>query len=63
LRRALLEGWSSLEIVDGERELGVQIAASSVDTMVSRARSSLARAGWQLPDRGRRHCLEYDRRR
>lgn len=54
LRRALLEGWTSLEIVDGERELGVPIAASSVDTMISRARSSFARAGWRLPDRRRR---------
>jgi hypothetical protein len=54
LCRALLEGWTSLEIVDEEKRLGVPIAASSVDTMISRARSSFARAGWHLPDRRRR---------
>lgn len=48
LRRSLLEGWSSEEIVRAE---GGRIAASSVDTLVYRLRRRLERSGVELPSR------------
>jgi DNA-directed RNA polymerase specialized sigma24 family protein len=48
LRLALLEGWSSSEIVRAERGA---LAASTVDTLVHRARRRLARGGVKLPNR------------
>lgn len=48
LRLALLEGWSSSEIVIAERGA---LAASTVDTLVYRARRRLARGGVELPKR------------
>lgn len=48
LRLALLEGWSSHEIVRAE---GGALAASTVDTLVHRARRRLARGGVKLPNR------------
>lgn len=51
LRRALLEGWSSREIVRAE---GHKLAASTVDTLVHRARRRLARGGMELPSRRRK---------
>lgn len=50
LRLALLEGWSSREIARAE---GWSLAASTVDTLVHRARRRLARGGVELPDRRR----------
>lgn len=50
LRLALLEGWSSREIARAE---GWALAASTVDTLVYRARRRLARGGVKLPDRRR----------
>jgi DNA-directed RNA polymerase specialized sigma24 family protein len=50
LRLALLEGWSSREIARAE---GWALAASTVDTLVHRARRRLARGGVELPDRRR----------
>jgi DNA-directed RNA polymerase specialized sigma24 family protein len=47
LRWALVEGWSSQEIVRAE---GGRIAVSTVDTLVHRARRRLARGG-DLPSR------------
>lgn len=49
LRLALLEGWSSREIARAE---GGRLAASTVDTVVHRARRLLARHGYALPGRG-----------
>jgi DNA-directed RNA polymerase specialized sigma24 family protein len=49
-RRALLEGWSSQEISRAE---GGRLAASSVDTLVHRARQRLARGGFEVPSRRR----------
>ena len=51
LRLALLEGWSSHEIVRAE---GGALAASTVDTLVHRARRRLARGGVELPNRNSR---------
>ena len=51
LRLALLEGWSSHEIVRAE---GGALAASTVDTLVHRARRRLARGGVKLPNRNSR---------
>ncbi len=51
LRLALLEGWSSREIVRAE---GFTLAASTVDTLVHRARRRLARGGVELPSRRRK---------
>ena len=48
LRRSLLEGWSSEEIVRAE---GGRMAASSVDTLVYRLRRRLERSGVALPSR------------
>jgi DNA-directed RNA polymerase specialized sigma24 family protein len=48
LRRSLLEGWSSEEIVRAE---GGRMAASSVDTLVYRLRRRLERSGVELPSR------------
>jgi DNA-directed RNA polymerase specialized sigma24 family protein len=48
LRLALLEGWSSREIADAENG---KLAASSVDTLVHRARQKLARGGLRVPRR------------
>ncbi len=45
---ALVEGWSSREIAHAE---GGKLAASSVDTLVHRARRRLARSGLCLPSR------------
>ncbi|HEV2854040.1 MAG TPA: hypothetical protein VHC97_14690 [Thermoanaerobaculia bacterium] len=50
LRLAFLEGWSSHEIVRAE---GGRLAASTVDTLVHRARRRLARGGLELPSRRR----------
>lgn len=50
LRRSLLEGWSSEEIVRAE---GGRLAASSVDTLVYRLRQRLVRSGVELPGRCR----------
>jgi DNA-directed RNA polymerase specialized sigma24 family protein len=50
LRLALLEGWSSPEIV---RAVGGGLSPSTVDTMVHRARRRLAQGGLGLPDRRR----------
>jgi DNA-directed RNA polymerase specialized sigma24 family protein len=50
LRLALLEGWSSREIADAE---GGKLAASSVDTLVHRARRRLVRGGLRVPRRPR----------
>lgn len=50
LRLAILEGWSSREIARAE---GWALAASTVDTLVHRARRRLARGGVELPDRRR----------
>jgi len=50
LRRSLLEGWSSEEIVRAE---GGRLAASSVDTLVYRLRRRLVRSGVELPGRYR----------
>jgi DNA-directed RNA polymerase specialized sigma24 family protein len=47
LRLALLEGWSSREIASAEGGL----AASSVDTLVHRARRRFARSGLRVPSR------------
>lgn len=47
LRLALIEGWSSREIASAEGSL----AASSVDTLVHRARQRFARIGFQVPSR------------
>jgi RNA polymerase sigma factor (sigma-70 family) len=50
LRLALIEGWSSREIARAE---GGRLAASTVDTVVHRARRLLlARHGYALPGRG-----------
>lgn len=50
LRLALIEGWSSREIVRAE---GGRLAASTVDTVVHRARRLLlAHHGYELPGRG-----------
>ena len=48
LRLALLEGWSSREIV---RAGGCRLAASSVDSLVHRARQRLVRGGFAVPSR------------
>jgi DNA-directed RNA polymerase specialized sigma24 family protein len=48
LRLALLEGWSSREIEYAERGA---LAASTVDTLVHRARRRLAKGGIELPSR------------
>jgi DNA-directed RNA polymerase specialized sigma24 family protein len=48
LRLALLEGWSSREIV---RAGGCRLAASSVDSLVHRARQRLVRDGLAVPRR------------
>jgi RNA polymerase sigma factor (sigma-70 family) len=48
LRLALLEGWTSAEISRAE---GVGLAASSVDSLVHRARQRLARGGVAVPNR------------
>jgi DNA-directed RNA polymerase specialized sigma24 family protein len=50
LRLALLEGWSSREIASAE---GGLLAASSVDTLVHRARQRLGRTGLRVPSRKR----------
>ena len=50
LRLALLEGWSSPEIV---RAVGGGLSPSAVDSMVYRARLRLAQGGLDLPDRRR----------
>lgn len=48
LQLALLEGWSSREIARAE---GGRLAASSVDTLVHRARRRFARSGLTVPHR------------
>jgi hypothetical protein len=48
LRLALVEGWTSGEISRAE---GVGLAASSVDSLVHRARQRLARGGVAVPNR------------
>ena|SRR6185295_1312266 len=48
LRLALLEGWSSREIACSE---GGRLVASSVDTLVYRARRWLAKGGLEVPSR------------
>lgn len=58
LRLALLEGWSSREIARAE---GWALAASTVDTLVHRARRRLARGGVELPDRRRTGRLRSSR--
>jgi DNA-directed RNA polymerase specialized sigma24 family protein len=50
LRLALLEGWSSREISRAE---GGRLAASTVDSLVHRARRRLARGGLEVPSRRR----------
>lgn len=50
LRLALLEGWSSPEIV---RAVGGGLSARAVDCMVYRAKRRLAQDGLDLPDRRR----------
>lgn len=50
LRLALLEGWSSPEIV---RAVGGGLSASTVDSLVHRARRRLAQGGLELPHRRR----------
>jgi DNA-directed RNA polymerase specialized sigma24 family protein len=48
LQLAFLEGWSSREISRAE---GGKLAASSVDTLVHRARQRLIRSGLRVPNR------------
>lgn len=50
LRLAFLEGWSSREIAGAE---GCRLAASSIDSLVHRARRRLARGGLAVPSRRR----------
>jgi len=54
LQLAFLEGWSSREIACAE---GGKLAASSVDTLVHRARRRLARSGLQVPNRRQKALL------